>query len=335
MSEEHQESLDEDDSMPEDPPGLTDSDDEEDVPDVADFRLSAKQLDRRKRRQLRERSDLLRSGMELPPATDEDRQGELKLKTGNVQSEGSLPEADGPDAPESKPQDMSKVLKECQAEIEERMKALSRQHKDEGEGKMSRECFLAREATKVMQEEWMTVRRDRRDAMRERNQAGLHVCFRNQKEETGSQPLLTAWRTESQGWHQIEVVLDSGAADSVCPREMCPQYAVEDSDASRAGVYYTGANGGKLYNLGQTHVPVALDNGARAMATFQVAEVSRPLMSVSKVCEMGNRVIFGVNGGYILNLETGGTTQFVKKEGIYIFNMWIPPVSDSPFGRPR
>ena len=47
-------------------------------------------------------------------------------------------------------------------------------------------------------------------------------------------------------------------------------------------------------------------------------------MSKSKVCEMGNRVVIGANGGYILNLETGAATQFVKKDGIYVFNMWIP-----------
>ena len=169
----------------------------------------------------------------------------------------------------------------------------------------------------------------------ERRKAALHICFRSRGGDVEPQQLLSAWRTESQGWHQIEVVLDSGAADSVCPKNMCPQFAIEDSEASKAGVFYTGANGGKLYNLGQTHVPVALDNGARSLATFQVADVSRPLMSVSKVCEMGNRVVFGANGGYILNLETGAATQFIKKEGIYVFNMWIPPLSESPFGRPR
>ena len=110
-----------------------------------------------------------------------------------------------------------------------------------------------------------------------------------------NQQLLTAWKTETQGWHQIEVVLDSGAADSVCPKDMCLQLGIEDSEASRAGVYYTGANGGELFNLGQTHVLIALDNGARTIATFQVADVSRPLMSVSKVWEMGNRLVFGAN----------------------------------------
>ena len=88
-------------------------------------------------------------------------------------------------------------------------------------------------------------------------------------------------------------------------------------------------------NLGQTHVPIALDNGAKTVATFQVAEVSRPLMSVSKVCEMGNRVIFGASGGYILNLATGAATQFVKKDGIYVFGMWVPPLSETGFARPQ
>ena len=116
------------------------------------------------------------------------------------------------------------------------------------------------------------------------------------------------------------------------PENMAPWFEIVDSEASRASVYHTAANGGKLYNLGQTHIPIAMDNGSRTMATFQVADVSRPLMSVSKVCEMGNRVVFGFGGGYILNLETGATTRFETKNGIYVFKFWIPPLSESPFG---
>ena len=162
----------------------------------------------------------------------------------------------------------------------------------------------------------------------------MHISDRA-REAPGQHQLLTAWKIENQGWHQIEVVLDSGAVDSVCPKEMCPQFGIEDSYASKAGVFYTNANGGKLYNLGQTHVPIALDTGAKTLATFQVADVSRPLMSVSKVCEMSNRVVSGANGGYILNLATGAATQFVKKEGMYVFTMWVQPVFELPFGRPR
>ena len=127
--------------------------------------------------------------------------------------------------------------------------------------------------------------------------------------------------------------MDSGAAESVCPRTMAPQFAIQDSAASKSGVYYTSANGGKIMNLGEQHVPVCLSNGARSICTFQIAEVSRPLMSVSRLCEMGNRVLFGANGGVILNLHSGSATPFHKEDGVYVFEMWIPPLAESPFGR--
>ena len=137
---------------------------------------------------------------------------------------------------------------------------MNRWQKEEAAGKDSIGVMKAKYLGKIMQEEWQEIRHDRREALRERRQAGIHVCMRAQGKE---EPLFTAWRTDNKGWSQVEVVLDSGAADTVCPRDMCPQFPVEDSDASKAGVYYTGANGEKLFNLGQTHVPVALDNGVR------------------------------------------------------------------------
>ena len=87
-------------------------------------------------------------------------------------------------------------------------------------------------------------------------------------------------------------------------------------------------------NLGEQHVPVCLSNGARTIATFQIAEVSRPLMSVCKLCEMGNRVVFGANGGVILNLRTGEVTPFEKEDGVYVFEMWILPLAELPFAWP-
>ena len=149
--------------------------------------------------------------------------------------------------------------------------------------------------------------------------------------------LCAAWQLESQGWTRVDCVLDSGAADSVCPRTMAPHFAIKDTESSRAGVYYTAADGGRISNVGETTVPVALENGIRTSATFQVADVSRPLMSVGKVCEMGNRVLFGAGGGYILNISTGSATPFYKREGVYIFTMWIPPASEAgpDFHRPQ
>ena len=129
--------------------------------------------------------------------------------------------------------------------------------------------------------------------------------------------------------------MGSGAAECVAPKDMAPQYRISDSVASRSCLFYTSADGGRLDNLGQQELPIAFDNGTRAMATFQIANASRPLMSVARICEMGHRVLFGASGGVIANLESGQQTSIEKEDGVYVLSMWIPPLSESPFGRPR
>ena len=72
---------------------------------------------------------------------------------------------------------------------------------------------------------------------------------------------------------------------------------------------------------------MALDNGACTYAVFQVADVTRPLLSVARLCELGNRVLFGKNGGVIKNMRTGNETKFTRRDGIYTFVMWVPSPS--------
>ena len=130
--------------------------------------------------------------------------------------------------------------------------------------------------------------------------------------------------------------MDSGAAESVCPLGMIGHIEVVDSPGSRAGQHYLAANGGRISNRGQQMLPCMLGNGDATEAVFQVADVSRPLMSVSKVCEAGNRVIFGQSGGAISNISSGKTIVFEMKDGVYIFPLWIPCPSfagSAPFQR--
>ena len=56
-------------------------------------------------------------------------------------------------------------------------------------------------------------------------------CFL-QDDGTDGQPLCGVWKADESGWTKVEVVMDSGAAESVCPRNMCPQYPIKDSVAS-------------------------------------------------------------------------------------------------------
>ena len=154
---------------------------------------------------------------------------------------------------------------------------------------------------------------------------GLH-CFLNEDGageehifmEAGRIP--TGWKGEKEGWQRVDCILDSGASESVCPLSMCPLYPISDSPGSVSGLHYTSANGGRIKNRGQQSLPVELSNGTRSKALFQVANVTRPLVSVAAACATGNVVIFGVGGGVIRNLESGAETPFVRRDGFTFFN---------------
>ena len=53
--------------------------------------------------------------------------------------------------------------------------------------------------------------------------------------------------------------------------------------------------------------------------TLQVAEVSTPLVSVSRILDKGNAVIFSRSGSYILNEASGRMIPIVEERGTFGF----------------
>ena len=86
---------------------------------------------------------------------------------------------------------------------------------------------------------------------------------------------------------------------------------------------YNTASKEKLPNLGQQQLQACTSDGMDTEILFQIADVSKPLVSVSAICERGNRVTFGRGGGFIQNLETGVRTPFFRQNGIYVLEMWL------------
>ena len=122
------------------------------------------------------------------------------------------------------------------------------------------------------------------------------------------------WRQEPEGeWVKVESVMDSGASAPVAPPTMAPKAPIRPSEGSRRGQKYTSASKHKLPNLGEQLLRAVTEDGAETSVLFQIADVSRPLVSVSAICEMGNRVIFGKGGGAVQNLATGRETPFHRK----------------------
>jgi hypothetical protein len=124
-------------------------------------------------------------------------------------------------------------------------------------------------------------------------------------------------------WTKLEAVVDSGAAESVAPSSMAPWLPTKPSEGSRRGQCYLSASGAKLENKGEKRFDMVTAEGNWAEATFQVAEVTRPLCSVTKICDRGNRVVFEAEGGYIQNYATGVKTKFSRQNNVYVMEMFV------------
>ena len=137
------------------------------------------------------------------------------------------------------------------------------------------------------------------------------------------------YKTVQDGWVKVKGVMDSGASEAVAPPTMCPHYEIRPSAGSIAGQNYVSASDDLIPNLGEQDLEAETEDGRPCHVKYQMAEVSRPLNSVSEICdaggEYGQHVIFGRNGGAIINLETGRQTPFKREDGIYVLEIWVKP----------
>ena len=62
--------------------------------------------------------------------------------------------------------------------------------------------------------------------------------------------------------------------------------------------------------------------GKGGEATFQIAEVTRPLSAVSRICDKGNVVVFSQDGGYVENLA-GARTYFRRENNVYMMGLYM------------
>ena len=141
-------------------------------------------------------------------------------------------------------------------------------------------------------------------------------------------------------WEEFEGLLDSGASTNVASPVVGQGVEIRESVGSRTGHVYHTADGSKLPNLGEKVLHVQTENYDDFTMTMQMANVKKPLMSVSKVCDAGtgqNFVAFTAEGGYIWHADRGKYTSFRREGGVYPLKTWIRrPIASgtSDFARP-
>ena len=127
-------------------------------------------------------------------------------------------------------------------------------------------------------------------------------------------------------WQSLSLTVDSGACDHVVPPGDINPSEVCVTEAVRQGVTYTTASGNKLPNLGEVKFEGVTDENSHLCLTMQVAGVKKPLGSVRKMCEAGNRVVFEdiseVHGGYVENKNSGARIPIYKEGGTYGVSVW-------------
>ena len=141
---------------------------------------------------------------------------------------------------------------------------------------------------------------------------------------------------EAQEWEDIEfeVALDSGSIVNVCHPDDCPGYIISESPGSKCKHNFVVGNGGKLPNLGEWKLnldaPASGGEINSVSSVFQVARVTRPLMSVGHICDQGLLVVFDKLHAIVRDGENNEICRFTRGEsGLYTAKMKLK----APFGR--
>ena len=76
-------------------------------------------------------------------------------------------------------------------------------------------------------------------------------------------------------------------------------------------------------DLGGKRMEFEQDSGGKVAMSFRVANVTKPLASVSGITKKNNKVVFGPTLSYIENLTTGKRAPLTEENGVYTLTVPI------------
>ena len=123
-------------------------------------------------------------------------------------------------------------------------------------------------------------------------------------------------------WEEVELAVDSGAADTVINEDMVIPAITREGTASNRGVEYEVANGARIPNLGEKKFVGVSNEGISRKLTAQLCEVNKGLLSVSKITNGGSRVVFDSDGSYIEDKNTREKMYLKEKNGMHMLTLW-------------
>ena len=124
-------------------------------------------------------------------------------------------------------------------------------------------------------------------------------------------------------WVEIEVTVDSGACETVMPPDLCQGIDIVKSSCSH-GAEYEVANGESIPNIGERRcLLMTLGSNVAKKITFQIADVHKPLLSISRCADMGYHCVMGKEGGYLEDQYSGERIPLQRRDNLYMMKAWV------------
>ena len=120
-----------------------------------------------------------------------------------------------------------------------------------------------------------------------------------------------------------EIVVDSGAAESVCPRNWANQFPIKEVPCDRKRNFLN-ASGGRMEHYGERKVRCGFAGSSTPVSmTFQVSDSRNPLASVARMTENGNIVQFGPKDedNYVFNPRTDEKIMMRRKGRKFVLDV--------------
>ena len=130
-------------------------------------------------------------------------------------------------------------------------------------------------------------------------------------------------------WAKVPVAMDSGSMANVTPPTMF-SCTINETAASKAKESFHVADNSPIPNPGSQSVVGKSDseNPVTISVDFDVANITRPLGSVSKLVNKQNRVVFDEHDSYIENKKTGEKVPMREENGLFYLDIWTEIPSD-------
>ena len=115
------------------------------------------------------------------------------------------------------------------------------------------------------------------------------------------------------------------------PKDLCPGIPIRPSLQSMQLMEYEVADGNTIPNLGERRCLMWTDGASEARPiNLQVADVHKPLLSLSRCADMGFESRFGRVAGALIDEDTNEVIPLQRKGNLYVLKCWLRA---APFGR--